>query len=649
MNFIDKLTLPENLYWAWKKTRQMYMRGDAWYDPIELARFEANLDLELHAIAAQFKKLKYLNSPLRPLLHPKKDDADKKPQARQAFSIATRDQVAWMAFVNIVGPLIDYQMPAWSYGHRLYRAAWYEVEEGKDVLKIGRYRHSTGNFYRTFHQSWNRYRRHIYLTIRAMTGAKDKSQLDEIDRRILEEEAFLPKELKQPYLASMYWQKRFTSPPKKLYWASIDFKLFYPSIKISSILENLLEFSNANIKEIKPLAKSLLHFPLDTNGFTPEELERVEISSNHSVFEGIPTGLFVAGFLANIAMLRIDNIVQKYLLKKHIAHFRFVDDHVLLASNYEDLIEWINNYKEIIRRENNGAKIKFSKTAPTELGNLLQVTFPDSDSQILVNSDDEKALEDKARNATELDPQFPSPLMTKTLTLVSDIARSDNEFDLLDSREQDHLITDIVHLLLTEFPDEELRAETRVTFAATRLSRLIPRRIVDNTHISDILRYISEQNKRKKELEKKINGLCKKGAIKSIEVCQACDKDNNKTPICREIDSIVVTVKAKEAERKVLESEARLKEVKERKYSFSLLIKALHEYPQKLRLWTRILQYCQQVGHDDLQELVNELLYLSNKENNKTTASSLQQVSRYLLSVQWTPKMNSLARMILRG
>jgi hypothetical protein len=114
--------------------------------------------------------------------------------------------------------------------------------------------------------------------------------------------------------------------------------------------------------------------------------------------------------------------------------------------------------------------------------------------------------------------------------------------------------------------------------------------------------------------------LCKKGAIKSIEVCQACDKDNNKTPICREIDSIVVVVKAKEAERKVLESEARLKEVKERKYSFSLLIKALHEYPQKLRLWTRILQYCQQVGHDDLQELVDELLYLSSKENDKTTA-----------------------------
>jgi hypothetical protein len=40
-----------------------------------------------------------------------------------------------MAFVNIVGPLIDYQMPAWSYGHRLYRAAWYEVEEEKMFLK----------------------------------------------------------------------------------------------------------------------------------------------------------------------------------------------------------------------------------------------------------------------------------------------------------------------------------------------------------------------------------------------------------------------------------------------------------------------------------------------------------------------------------
>jgi hypothetical protein len=46
-----------------------------------------------------------------------------------------------------------------------------------------------------------------------------------------------------------------------------------------------------------------------------------------------------------------------------------------LASSYEDLIEWINYYKKIINKENNGAKIKFSKTAPTELSNLLQVTF----------------------------------------------------------------------------------------------------------------------------------------------------------------------------------------------------------------------------------------------------------------------------------
>jgi hypothetical protein len=72
MNFIEKLTLPENLYWAWAKARQVYLRGDAWYDPIELAHFEANLESELLIIASQFRKLNYNIAPLKPLSHPKK-------------------------------------------------------------------------------------------------------------------------------------------------------------------------------------------------------------------------------------------------------------------------------------------------------------------------------------------------------------------------------------------------------------------------------------------------------------------------------------------------------------------------------------------------------------------------------------------------
>src|SRR3546814_7881522 len=67
---------------------------------------------------------------------------------------------------TVLGPELDRKMPAWSYGNRLYRAAWYEEEspEGKgSQLNIGPYRHSAGHLYRHFKHSWPLYRRHISL------------------------------------------------------------------------------------------------------------------------------------------------------------------------------------------------------------------------------------------------------------------------------------------------------------------------------------------------------------------------------------------------------------------------------------------------------------------------------------------------------
>ncbi len=47
MDWAKKLTLPENLHWAWNKAKSIYRAGDSWFDEMEVARFEANLDAEL--------------------------------------------------------------------------------------------------------------------------------------------------------------------------------------------------------------------------------------------------------------------------------------------------------------------------------------------------------------------------------------------------------------------------------------------------------------------------------------------------------------------------------------------------------------------------------------------------------------------------
>jgi hypothetical protein len=100
----EALVFPENLYWAWEKVRRFYRSIDGWYDELAVAKFEANLEPELRRIANDFKRGRYRMQPLRPLPQPKKADKDGNPQTRQAFWVAVRDQVAWIAYMNIVGP-----------------------------------------------------------------------------------------------------------------------------------------------------------------------------------------------------------------------------------------------------------------------------------------------------------------------------------------------------------------------------------------------------------------------------------------------------------------------------------------------------------------------------------------------------------------
>jgi len=70
----------------------------------------------------------------------------------------------------------------------------------------------------------------------------------------------------------------------------------------------------------------------------------------------------------------------------------------------------------------------------------------------------------RAESACRLDPQFPSPLMTKTLALVSAIARTN--FMLLESLSSELLLT-IRALTTGNIPEEEIPQKTRVSFAAT--------------------------------------------------------------------------------------------------------------------------------------------------------------------------------------
>ncbi|REN12466.1 hypothetical protein DSI41_18390, partial [Mycobacterium tuberculosis] len=83
--------------------------------------------------------------------------------------------------------------------------------------------------------------------------------------------------------------------------------------------------------EVQRLLRTLTQLPLDLEGWTDAELKHIELDESRKTFRRIPTGLMVSGFLANAALLQVDHEVQKSLPLGRVAHFRYVDDHVILA------------------------------------------------------------------------------------------------------------------------------------------------------------------------------------------------------------------------------------------------------------------------------------------------------------------------------
>ncbi|HUU26777.1 MAG TPA: RNA-directed DNA polymerase [archaeon] len=615
---IKRLTLPENLLWAWEKTYFLYRIGDAWFNEAAVADFEKHLDRELSIIEEQFSAGKYDMSPLRPLVHPKRKDENGQTRLRQYFDIDVRDQVVWIAYINIVGPELDNKMMPWSYGHRLYRTAWKDsISDVKDRLKIGPYRHTTKNLYRKFKHSWPLYRRHINLTIKKMASIED-IPFDEAENRILESEKYLTEEHKLPYLKKGYWQS--TLKTGKWHWGGIDLSKFYPSCNINIIEKNILNYSTL-AREGRELLNNLLTFNLDFSNLNEDEIEKLEFSKKQKLFKGIPTGLFVAGFLANLALLEVDHIVSDLLKNnRSIAHFRFVDDHIFLSNSFEELTNWIIAYRELLREKIETIDFNIDKTQPKELGRYLSSK---------IKKEDKKDLESDAKQATKYDPRFPVPLTTPTLAQISNLALT--PFDLLDFEEQSHFIEDLKHLMMADFPDAEIRRDTRMTFAASRLSYLYPE------HIQQKEAEINYTEREKANIEAskdKIESSMNKYRNEFIS------RDENEN----ELEELNKKLLKKNSDLKNERASLKKRLEGEEAFIHEILIRAINDYPDKIRLWLFAIQFCRLSGYQGIKSIIELLANEKRKDTNKYALEYLRAVVYQILSDQIAKAINDICK-----
>lgn len=457
MSIHEKLLLKENLIYAWKKAKKMYSFSDGYVDRAEMAEFELNLENELFEINKKFKSGTYKCSPLRALSRPKKIENGSEVN-RQYFHVSIRDQVAWIAIINAIGPELDLQMPPWSYGNRLYRPAWYEEAGGvRSTLEVGPYRHASGHLYKKFQHSWPLFRRHIALTARNMVSpisVEDVADDSEVSALIAGYKE------KLPYLVRDFWKGCNVENSNKLFHASIDIRQFFPNISAKSILNSLSKFLVGfdDDKKFRRLVEGMLSFTLSDDFLSDDVRSSTVPPYKEGKIDGIPTGLFVSGFLSNVALLSIDKEVHsKVVHSKKIAHFRFVDDHTFISYSFDDLCEWIKAYKEILSESNEALVINEEKYDPESLSQYLNGIDKNFDKSIAIK-------------ACEIDGKNPTKLLTKTLGQVSIIANTNIE--TLDDVELEARLGQLEWLLLADIPDREIRSDTRAAFAAGQIASL---------------------------------------------------------------------------------------------------------------------------------------------------------------------------------
>jgi hypothetical protein len=579
MNAYDRLLLPENLIYSWRKAKNLYRMADGYIDHAEIARFELDLERQLNSIHQQFGNGNYNLAKLRPLPRPKKLDGDRSID-RQYYHVTVQDQVAWIAVANALGPELDQKMPPWSYGNRIYRPAWYDhSENSKSKLEIGPYRHESGHLYRKFQHSWPLFRRHIALTARAMARRLDRDILDQPEKL-----AIASAEAENlAYLQSNFWTggaKNRTGTD--IYHASIDLKQFFPTTSNDAVLRGLLLATGAGESKIRPLLEKMLQFTLDRSDVPELTMKNVEPPFDTGAVTGIPTGLFVAGFLCNVAMIPIDAEVNAHInSRRSVAHFRFVDDHTMLAYGFDELCEWIQWYETLLSDHKLGPTINAGKIDPLSLGRWLEV-LKVADSASVTDDKEHASKKAAAKADTKIDGSNPTKLLTQTLGQVSAIAQANA--DILDDEDLRERLKLLEWFLLADIPEREIRPDTRAAFAAGQIAKLAPVLVQEGDGLID--------------------------AARSFERLKLKANDPKTRVQLRE------QLRDQSKQLRILQSTHDNKEREHLHHCFSLLLQAFKEYPGKVRLFYRIHQYCQLTGYPGLRGIANLIRDIRKEKKN---------------------------------
>lgn len=306
----------------------------------------------------------YRPRPFRLLAYPKGGGA-----LRHYAVPGTDDQVAFTILAVLLGPLIDVALRPFAFGNRWYRALFRQ----RDV-EGARWRHrpyalDTRHMYQPYRRDFSLFRRSAHWAASVMVG-RDPAGEESTEKPFRRDE-FMADEL--PECCHSQW---WTGPVTRGYWARLDLRLAYPSVRVSVLgarLANLLrELPDNTITESMAgypahvsaalarrevrlqlaawLTEALAHVRYDTGAVgdlwrPPNVAHDLPIAGRHG-HPGIPTGLAFSGALLNCYLSDFDRRIERWLRARspgqRAAVLRFADDIIVLGQTQETIAETLD-------------------------------------------------------------------------------------------------------------------------------------------------------------------------------------------------------------------------------------------------------------------------------------------------------------------
>lgn len=356
----NALSHPLVLQGAWLRIDAWYRSADLAPQP-ELAQWRLHPEAKLRKLGADIRADRWRPSVWPQLPYPKKG-----ARLRHYTQPSVKDQVAFMAHMVLLGPLLDSCLESFAFGNRWYRPLVWNRRIAPRRWGFRPYPLLANQTYRPFASSHGLYKRVANWTVARMTSADIRKK--EYGGPVHRPSDYSPMAL-PPWVRKNWWDGAASKGCAA--WATLDIELAYPSVRLDRLMQSGIAMLESVVEPPSTLTIGYPHPTCEVLGDVPcrkalfrsliEGIRQVEIETDsiprdawrprHAApklppeNKGLPTGLAVSGMLLNVALHDTDRSVLGYLKKQRLeqpgAFVRFADDMVVLSRSPRGLMDLI--------------------------------------------------------------------------------------------------------------------------------------------------------------------------------------------------------------------------------------------------------------------------------------------------------------------